>query len=61
MGKGNKGVAPLADLAQRIAGIADSGADEAGAGKAKGKGDKPRGGGSLLDKFKAKMPVKAKK
>jgi pilus assembly protein CpaE len=61
VGKGNKGVAPLADLAQRIAGIADSGADEAGAGKAKGKGDKPRGGGSLLDKFKAKMPVKAKK
>jgi len=60
VGKGNKAIAGLGDLAQRIAGIADSGADES-AGKAKGKGDKPKGGGSLLDKFKVKMPVKAKK
>ena len=61
VGKGNKGIAPLVDLAQRIAGIADSGAEEAGPGKTKGKGEKPRGGGSLLDKFKVRMPVKAKK
>ncbi|MDH4745651.1 pilus assembly protein CpaE [Sphingomonas sp. CBMAI 2297] len=61
VGKGNKGIAPLVDLAQRIAGIADSGAEDAGPGKAKGKSDKPKGGGSLLDKFKMRMPVKAKK
>ncbi|MEP9361133.1 pilus assembly protein CpaE [Sphingomonas sp. KR3-1] len=62
VGKGNKGLAPLAELAQRIAGIADSGIDES-APKAKGKGGKPAraGGGSLLDKFKVKIPAKAKR
>jgi pilus assembly protein CpaE len=58
VGKGNKGISPLNDLVQRIISIADSGADD---GKAKGKGAKPQKGSSLLDKFKVKMPVKAKK
>ncbi|WHU00831.1 MULTISPECIES: AAA family ATPase [unclassified Sphingomonas] len=61
VGRSNKGVAPLGDLAQRIVGIADSGTDDGGA-KAKAKGGKPaKGGGSLLEKFKVKMPVKARK
>jgi pilus assembly protein CpaE len=61
VGKGNKAIAPLADLAQRIAAIADSGKDDAAPAKGKGaKAAKP-GGGSLLEKFKVKMPAKAKK
>jgi len=59
VGKGNKSIAPLSDLAQRIANIADSGADTAVATKKSAKGEKSSG--SLLDKFKVKMPVKAKK
>jgi len=61
VGKGNKAISPLADLAQRIAGIADASGDDSSSGKGKAKGDKPKGGGSLLDKFKVKMPAKAKK
>jgi pilus assembly protein CpaE len=58
VGKSNKGLAALGDLAARIAGIADSGAEEVAP---KGKAAKAGKGGSLFDKFKGKMPAKAKK
>lgn len=59
VGKGNKALAALGDLAQRIAGIADSGADDSAP---KGKASKvSKGGTSLFDKLKAKVPAKAKK
>jgi len=59
VGKGNKALTALGDLAQRIAGIADSGADDSAP---KGKASKvSKGGGSLFDKLKAKVPAKAKK
>ncbi len=58
VGKGAKSLAPLGDLAARITTITDSGERDdaaAGSGKAGAKG------GSLLEKFKVKLPAKAKK
>jgi len=58
VGKGAKSLSPLADLATRITTITDSGERDdaaAGSGKAGAKG------GSLLEKFKVKLPAKAKK
>lgn len=60
VGKGNKGLAALGDLAARIAGIADSGTEDTVAKGKPGKAAKPAGG-SLLGKFKMKIPTKAKK
>jgi pilus assembly protein CpaE len=55
VGKGNKGLTALTDLAQRITAISDSGERDDAPAKSKAKG------GSLLDKLKVKMPSKAKK
>ena len=60
VGKGNKGLAALGDLAARIAGIADSGTEDTVTKGKPGKAAKPAGG-SLLGKFKMKIPTKAKK
>ncbi|MDF7775034.1 P-loop NTPase [Sphingomonas sp. AOB5] len=62
-GKSVKSLAPLGELASRITSITDSGErdDTVPKGKAGG-GAKPNGsgGGSLLDKFKVKLPRKGK-